>query len=88
VTIRFAVVGCGTAANHIHLPLLRAAGADVTVFASRSRSSAESTCERLAERPPDVELVGDLPVRGRDRTLRVWALTGTSPAAAAQPGPT
>jgi len=46
VTIRFAVVGCGTAANHIHMPLLRAAGVDVTVFASRSRSSAESTCER------------------------------------------
>lgn len=45
-TIRFAVVGCGTAANHIHLPLLRAAGVEVTVFASRSRSSAEATCER------------------------------------------
>jgi predicted dehydrogenase len=39
---RFAVVGCGTAAVHIHLPLLRAAGVDVTVFASRSRSSAEA----------------------------------------------
>ena len=37
----FAVVGCGTAAVHIHLPLLRAAGVDVSVFASRSRSSAE-----------------------------------------------
>jgi len=45
VTIRFAVVGCGTAANHIHLPLLRAAGVEVTVFASRSRGSAQSTCE-------------------------------------------
>ena len=45
MTIRFAVVGCGTAANHIHLPLLRAAGVDVAVFASRSRGSAESTCE-------------------------------------------
>jgi predicted dehydrogenase len=46
VTIRFAVVGCGTAANHIHLPALRAAGVEVSVFASRSRSSAGSTCER------------------------------------------
>jgi predicted dehydrogenase len=46
VTVRFAVVGCGTAANHIHLPLLRQAGVDVTVFASRSRSSAEATRAR------------------------------------------
>ena len=44
VTVRFAVVGCGTAANHIHLPALRAAGAEVTVFASRSLASAEATC--------------------------------------------
>ena len=36
------MVGCGTAAVHIHLPLLRAAGVDVVVFASRSRSSAEA----------------------------------------------
>jgi UDP-N-acetylglucosamine 3-dehydrogenase len=42
VSERFAVVGCGTAAVHIHLPLLRAAGVDVTTFASRSRSSAEA----------------------------------------------
>jgi predicted dehydrogenase len=40
--VRFAVVGCGTAARKIHLPALREAGADVTVFASRSRASAES----------------------------------------------
>ena len=46
MTVRFAVVGCGTAANHIHLPALRAAGADATVFASRSRTSAEATRER------------------------------------------
>ena len=39
---RFAVIGCGTAAVHIHLPALRAAGVDVTVFASRSPSSAEA----------------------------------------------
>jgi predicted dehydrogenase len=43
VTPRFAVVGCGTAANHIHLPALRSAGAEVTAFASRSLSSAEAT---------------------------------------------
>ncbi len=42
VTERIAIVGCGTAATHIHIPLLRAAGVDVTVFASRSRSSAEA----------------------------------------------
>jgi adenylate cyclase len=38
---------------------------------------AESTCERLAERPPDVTFVGDLPVRGREQTLRVWALAAS-----------
>jgi UDP-N-acetylglucosamine 3-dehydrogenase len=41
VSVRFAVVGCGTAAQRIHLPALRAEAADVTVFASRSRASAE-----------------------------------------------
>jgi adenylate cyclase len=41
---------------------------------------AESTCERLAERPPDVTFVGDLPVRGREQTLRVWGLTTGEPA--------
>jgi len=44
VTVRFAVIGCGTAANHIHLPALRSAGAEVTVFASRSRASSEAMC--------------------------------------------
>ena len=44
MTVRFAVVGCGTAANHIHLPALRSAGAEVTVFASRSLASSEATC--------------------------------------------
>lgn len=44
MTVRFAVIGCGTAANHIHLPALRSAGADVTVFASRSLASSEATC--------------------------------------------
>jgi len=39
---RFAIVGCGTAAVHIHLPLLRAAGVDVTVFSSRTHASAEA----------------------------------------------
>ena len=42
MSTRFAVVGCGNAAKHIHLPLLRAAGVEVSVFASRSRASAES----------------------------------------------
>jgi predicted dehydrogenase len=42
MSARVAVVGCGNAAKHIHLPLLRAAGVDVSVFASRSRSSAEA----------------------------------------------
>jgi UDP-N-acetylglucosamine 3-dehydrogenase len=42
MTVGFAVVGCGTAAKHIHLPALRSAGAEVTAFASRSRASAEA----------------------------------------------
>ena len=42
MSVRFAVVGCGTAARHIHLPALRAEGVDVSVFASRSRASAEA----------------------------------------------
>ena len=46
--VRFAVVGCGTAARQIHLPALREAGADVTVFASRTRASAESLCDAWA----------------------------------------
>jgi predicted dehydrogenase len=41
MTTRFAVIGCGTAARHIHLPLLRAEGAEVVAFASRTRASAE-----------------------------------------------
>src|SRR5438552_14256220 len=41
VSLRFAVVGCGNAARRIHLPALRAEGVDITVFASRSRASAE-----------------------------------------------
>jgi adenylate cyclase len=35
---------------------------------------AESTYERLGERREDVRFVGELPVRGRQRTLRVWAM--------------
>jgi predicted dehydrogenase len=42
MSVRFAVVGCGSAAQRIHLPALRAEGVDVTVFASRSRASAET----------------------------------------------
>lgn len=42
MSVRFAVIGCGNAARRIHLPALRAEGADVTVFASRTRASAEA----------------------------------------------
>ena len=35
---------------------------------------AESTCELLDERPPDLAFVGELDVRGRERRLRVWTL--------------
>jgi UDP-N-acetylglucosamine 3-dehydrogenase len=42
VSVRFAVVGCGNAARQLHLPALRAEGAEVTAFASRSRTSAEA----------------------------------------------
>jgi len=39
--VRFAVVGCGRAARRLHLPAIRAAGAEATAFASRTRTSAE-----------------------------------------------
>lgn len=42
MSFRFAVVGCGNAARHIHLPALHDAGAEVTVFASRTPASAET----------------------------------------------
>jgi predicted dehydrogenase len=42
MTVRVAMVGCGTVARLLHLPGLRAAGADVVAFASRRRSSAEA----------------------------------------------
>jgi UDP-N-acetylglucosamine 3-dehydrogenase len=42
VSVRFGVIGCGNAAQRIHLPALRDSGADVTVFASRTRASAEA----------------------------------------------
>ena len=48
MTVRFAVVGCGNAARRIHLPALRAEGADATVFASRSRASAEAARDAWA----------------------------------------
>jgi adenylate cyclase len=35
---------------------------------------ADSTRERLAEQPSDIAFVGELEVRGRQRTLRVWTL--------------
>jgi adenylate cyclase len=37
---------------------------------------AESVYKRLRDGGDDLELVGELPVRGRQRTLRVWALRG------------
>lgn len=42
MTVRVALVGCGTVARRVHLPGLRAAGADVVAFASRSLQSAEA----------------------------------------------
>jgi UDP-N-acetylglucosamine 3-dehydrogenase len=41
VTVRVALVGCGTVARRLHLPGLRSAGAEVVAFASRTRQSAE-----------------------------------------------
>lgn len=46
MTVRLAVVGCGTVARRIHLPGLRAAGADVVAFASRSLQSAEGAASQ------------------------------------------
>jgi adenylate cyclase len=42
---------------------------------------AESTYERLGEHREDMQFVGDLPVRGRQRTLRVWAMAAADAAA-------
>src|SRR4029079_18373544 len=42
VSVRFAVVGCGNAARQIHLPALRAEGATVSVFTSRTHASDEA----------------------------------------------
>ena len=39
---------------------------------------AESTSERLRERPADLEFVGELEVRGRQEALRVWTLSSGS----------
>jgi UDP-N-acetylglucosamine 3-dehydrogenase len=43
VTVRVAIVGCGTIARRSHLKGLRSAGAEIVAFASRSRHSAEET---------------------------------------------
>ena len=40
--LRVALIGCGAAARRLHLPALRAAGADVTSFSSGTRASAEA----------------------------------------------
>lgn len=42
MTVRIGIIGCGAIARRAHIPALRAAGAEVTTFASRSRSSAEA----------------------------------------------
>jgi predicted dehydrogenase len=42
MTLRVALVGCGSIARTAHLPGLRAAGADVVVFASRTLASASA----------------------------------------------
>jgi predicted dehydrogenase len=49
VSVRFAVIGCGNAAQRIHLPALRAEGAAVSVFASRARASAEKLRDEWGE---------------------------------------
>jgi adenylate cyclase len=36
---------------------------------------AQSTCDRLDEQPADVVFVDELPVRGRQGTIRVWTLS-------------
>jgi UDP-N-acetylglucosamine 3-dehydrogenase len=41
MTVRVALVGCGAAARRLHLRGLRAAGAEVVAFSSRTRESAE-----------------------------------------------
>lgn len=46
MTERFAVIGCGTAAQHIHMPALKAAGVEIVAFASRTPASAEAACAR------------------------------------------
>jgi UDP-N-acetylglucosamine 3-dehydrogenase len=55
VTVRVALVGCGTVALRMHLPGLRAAGADVVAFASRTRQSAEEAARQW----DGGEVVGD-----------------------------
>jgi UDP-N-acetylglucosamine 3-dehydrogenase len=42
MTLRVALVGCGSIGRSAHLPGLRAAGADVVVFASRTMTSASA----------------------------------------------
>ncbi|MGO9560761.1 MAG: Gfo/Idh/MocA family protein [Acidimicrobiales bacterium] len=55
MTVRVAVVGCGTVARRVHLPGLRATGADVVAFASRSPQSAEAAAAEWGSG----EVVGD-----------------------------
>ena len=68
MTVHVGLVGCGAIARRSHLPGLRAAGADVVAFASRSRASAEAAADqwgsgrvfddwRALVEDPDVEAV-------------------------------
>lgn len=68
MTIRLALVGCGTVARRLHLRGLRAAGAEVVAFSSRTRESAEEAAAawgagdvvddwREAVERPDVDAV-------------------------------
>ncbi|MCU0312790.1 MAG: adenylate/guanylate cyclase domain-containing protein [Solirubrobacteraceae bacterium] len=55
----------------------------MTKEAPYSLLMAESTVERLAERPGDLEFHEELPIRGRSTTVRLWGLV--EPASAGAP---
>ena len=69
MTTRFAVVGCGNAAKHLHLPLLRAAEVEVSVFASRSPGTWPNV-PSSAEAARDLWGGGDVVDRWQDAVTR------------------